>query len=237
MGTATDLASPSSLQCTSDLNECVRSGGLTKAGRWKMTQSKDRFLFPVKAKSKVFRARYLEQLRNRCQLRQPLLNELYTKNWVVYAKRPFAHSMDVAQYLGRYTYKVAISNHRLLVLDDQTVTFTYKDYRQGGKKLEARLNHSEFIRRFAMHILPRGFMRIRHNGILSSTSKHQSLIMIREQIPPEVMLRKEPRNIAEPITPGVCPHFKTETMITLEILPSRGPPSWSQLRSEIGNEI
>src|SRR5665811_1581963 len=173
----------------------VPGGGLTKAGRWKMTKSKGKFLFPVKAMSKIFRARYLEQLRKKCTPGQRLLNELYNKNWVVYAKRPFAQPMDVVEYLGRYTHKVAISNNRFTAFDDQTITFTYKDYRQSGKKLDKRLSHSEFIRRFSMHILPRGYMRIRHYGILSSTSKKISLPIIREQLSGELLTWKEPRDI------------------------------------------
>jgi len=144
--------------------------------------------------------------------------------------------MDVVEYLGRYTHKVAISNHRFTAFDDQTITFTYKDYRQSGKKLDKRLSHSEFIRRFSMHILPRGYMRIRHYGILSSTSKKISLPIIRKQLSGEYFTWKEPRDITDPIKPSVCPHCKTATMITLEILPSRGPPFWSQPQIEIGNE-
>lgn len=214
----------------------VPGGGTTKAGRWKMAKSKGKYLFPVKAMSIVFRARYLEQLRKRCKPGQSLLNAVYKKDWVVYAKRPFAHPMAVIEYLGRYTHKVAISNHRLTSLDSQAVTFGYKDYRQGGKKLEVRLSHSEFIRRFSMHILPRRFMRIRYYGILSSTSKVKSLTMIREQLPPEVEVWKEPREVPDPCSPGICPHCKTATMITLEILPSRGPPSWSHPQSKINIE-
>lgn len=214
----------------------VPGGGLTKAGRWKTAKSEGKFLFPVKAMSKVFRARYLDQLRKRCKPGQALLNEGYSKNWVVYAKRPFAQPMDVVEYLGRYTHKVAISNHRFTAFDDDTITFTYKDYRQSGKKLDIQLSHSEFIRRFSMHILPRGFMRIRHYGILSSTSKKKSLPKIREQLPCELLTWNEPRDLTKPITPGVCPDCKTATMITIEILASRGPPSWSQPQREIGNE-
>lgn len=201
-----------------------------------MAKSKGKYLFPVKAMSKVFRARYLEQLRKRCKPGQSLLNAVYKKDWVVYAKRPFAQPMDVVEYLGRYTHKVAISNHRFTAFDDATITFAYKDYRQSGKKLDVQLSHSEFIRRFALHILPRGFMRIRHYGILSSTSKKKSLTKIREQLLGGLLTWNEPRDLTEPIMPGICPHCKTATMITIEILASRGPPPWSQPQSEIANE-
>ena len=202
----------------------VPGGGLSKAGYWKTARSKGKFLFPVKAMSKVFRARCLEQLRKRCRPGQSLLNTLYKKNWVVYAKRPFAHPMAVVEYLGRYTHKVAISNHRILNITASTVEISYKDYRKGGKKLSATLGHGEFIRRFVMHILPRGYMRIRHYGILSSTAKITSLPLIREQLPENQANFKDPRQAKAPVAAGVCPHCKTATMVTLEILPSRGPP-------------
>ena len=185
---------------------------------------KGKFLFPVKAMSPVFRARYLEQLRRRCKPGQPLLNALCKKGWVVYAKRPFQHPMQVIEYLGRYTHKVAISNHRIECLDENTVSFNYKDYRHSGNQKVLKLNHEEFIRRFAMHILPRGFVRIRHFGILSSTAKIKSLPTIRAQIPLKwEPLPPEPR-ILEPYPIGFCPHCKTDSMITVEILPLRGPP-------------
>src|SRR5690606_1151887 len=110
-------------------------------------------------------------------------NALYKKQWVIYAKRPFAHPMHVIEYLGRYTHKVAISNHRITAVDASKVRFAYKDYRQGAKTGELQLSHGEFIRRFALHILPRGFVRIRHYGILSSTGKLKSIPAIREQLP------------------------------------------------------
>jgi hypothetical protein len=87
------------------------------------------------------------------------------------------------EYLGRYTHKIATSNSRILALDDQKVTFGYKDYRHGGRKKQMSLNADEFIRRFALHILPRGFVRIRHFGFLSSTAKKESIQRIREQLP------------------------------------------------------
>lgn len=214
----------------------VPGGGLSKAERWKMAKSKGKFLFPVKAMSQVYRARYLEQLRKRCQPGQVLLNELFRKQWVVYAKRPFAHPMAVVEYLGRYTHKVAISNHRITALDNHTVTFGYKDYRKEGKKLEARLSHGEFIRRFAMHILPRGYMRIRHYGILSSSGKGKYLPMIREQLPPVIQPWKEPRAIADNFKSGICPHCKTATMIIIEIIPARGPPIFAHSTQAFENQ-
>jgi hypothetical protein len=202
----------------------VPGGGLSQKGHWKQTRSKGKFLFPVLAMSPKFKARYLEQLRQRCKPGQPLLNALYEKDWVVYAKRPFAHPMHVIEYLGRYTHKVAISNHRIAKIDADSVDFNFKDYRRGGKQQSLKLSHGEFIRRFAMHILPRGFVRIRHYGILSSTAKIKSIPIIRSQFPDYTVPPMDDARQTEPFQTGICPHCKTATMITIEIMPTRGPP-------------
>lgn len=202
----------------------VPAGSLSKAGRWKHARSKGKFLFPVKAMSVVFKARYLEHLKRRCNPPQSLLNTLYKKKWVIYAKQPFAHPMAVVEYLGRYTHKVAISNHRIKSLDKAGVTFAYKDYRSANQQRTLTLGHGEFIRRFALHILPRGFVRIRHYGILSSTSKFRSLPIIRAQLP-EKYAAPDPVRVLSEFKQGYCPHCKTATMVTVETLPKRGPPS------------
>ena len=97
--------------------------------------------------------------------------ELYTKNWVVYAKAPFAGPQQVIEYLGRYTHKIAISNHRLISMDEGRITFIYKDYADQGKQKRMSLEANEFLRRFCLHILPPGFRKIRHYGFLSSRGK------------------------------------------------------------------
>ena len=91
--------------------------------------------------------------------------KVFGKIWVVYAKKPFGSPKSVVEYLGRYTHKIAISNGRIRGIDDKTVTFDYKDYRgKKGIKKQMVLSHEEFIRRFAMHILPKRFVKIRHYG-------------------------------------------------------------------------
>ena len=91
--------------------------------------------------------------------------QIFKKKWVVYAKRPFGSPKSVLEYLGRYSHKIAISNHRILEVKDGKVSFAYKDYRQNGEKKVMQLSETEFIRRFALHILPSGFMRIRHQAL------------------------------------------------------------------------
>jgi hypothetical protein len=174
--------------------------------------------------SKVFRAKYVEALKSRiADLDKNLVNALFKKDWVVYAKRPFTHPSHVLEYLGRYTHKIAISNHRIASVENGKVSFHYKDYRQEGKKQTMTLDGMEFIRRFALHILPKGFVRIRHYGILSGSTKHIHIPQIQSQLGKEKAKPKEPRTRLEH-NPLHCPHCKTETMITLQIIPKRGPP-------------
>jgi len=149
----------------------VPSGGVTPSGYWKQSQSKGKFLFDVKAMSKVFRAKFVAQLRKELpDLPQSLYDALFKKKWVVFAKRSFKTNKSVMEYLGRYTHKIAISNYRILDINKakRTVTFSLKNYKKGGAKTTQTLSSLEFIRRFSLHVLPRRFTRIRHYGILSS---------------------------------------------------------------------
>lgn len=207
----------------------VPGGGITEAGYWKRAKSEGKFLFPVKAMSKVFRAKYVESLKTKLpDIDKKLINELFKKQWVVFAKRPFGNAQSVIEYLGRYTHKIAISNHRIKNIDHSGVTFTYKDYRKNGRKQEMTLEGMEFIRRFSMHILPKGFVRIRHFGILSSTSKKISIPLIKAQINASVVLKSEPRKL-NVFNPKLCPHCKTETMVPIEVFTPRGPPVLGQI--------
>lgn len=159
----------------------VPAGGVTKAGNWKSTKSKGKFLFDVKAMSKVYRAKFVMVIRKTIpDLPQELYNKLFEKQWVVYAKKPFGRPENVIEYLGRYSHKIAISNHRILNIDQENhrVTFQYKEYRNGGKKTALPLDNKEFIRRFSMHILPKGFTRIRHYGILSGIWKKDKFLTL-----------------------------------------------------------
>ncbi|SFH42240.1 IS91 family transposase [Pontibacter chinhatensis] len=202
----------------------VPGGGLTKHGRWRGARGKGKYLFPVKAMSRVYRATYVRVLKEKLpQVDKELISGLFKKEWVVYAKRPFAGPGHVVEYLGRYTHKIALSNHRIKEVDEQSVTFSYRDYRQGARKLEMRLGGMEFIRRFALHILPRGFVRIRHYGILSGTAKGAAIPVIRQQLPEEKRRKVEVRQLEE-YNPLVCPCCKKETMVTLQVLAKRGPP-------------
>lgn len=175
----------------------------------------------------MFRAKYVQQVRASGITGKPLLNSLFSKPWVVYAKRPFAGPKQVMEYLGRYTHnlsrtcfgKVAISNHRIKEVGDNDVSFSYKDYRDKASPVKViTLSAMEFVRRFAQHILPYRFVRIRHYGLLSSAWKRGRLQKLQEQLNvhrpeqvPKTLLRK-------------CPCCKTGTLVTIEIFGKRGPP-------------
>lgn len=152
-----------------------------------------KFLFPVRALSKVFRGKYVEGVQkllaqNQLDLprqlarqddRRRLLRSLRRKAWVVYCKRPFAGPGKLLDYLGRYTHRVAISNHRLLALEDDQVQFAYRDRRDGDRKKTMQLPVDEFIGRFLKHVLPDVFVRIRHYGLLANRYKKERLARCR----------------------------------------------------------
>ena len=161
----------------------VPAGGLTADGKFLVGSKK--FFIPVKVMAKLFRGKflfYLKQHKNHFESVseadwQNILNVLYQKDWYVYCKRPFKSPASVLRYLGRYTHRVAISNHRIVSMENGFVTFSYRDYKDSSKKKTMRLSANEFIRRFLLHVLPSGFRKIRHYGFLSSASKKKKLTL------------------------------------------------------------
>lgn len=201
----------------------IPCGGVDKNGKWKNIRADGKFLFPVKALSKVFRAKYVAHLRKHKLGSQELFDALFSKEWVVYARRPFAHPSHVVEYLGRYTHKVAISNNRILSYENGKVRFRYKDYRHNGVQKEMELDEEEFVRRLSLHILPQGFVRIRHYGILSSTTKKEAIPCIREQLPDNDFVHVAVSK-GKPYNPLICPCCGKESMVTIGVIPVRGPP-------------
>lgn len=208
----------------------VPGGGITKPGNpmaigWKPTKSKGKYLFPVKAMGKVFRARFVAGLRKELKKSKPpsFYESLFKNQWVVYCKRPFFGPSQVVEYLGRYTHKIAISNHRIKGLENGNVRFMVKDYRQGGKKSILGLSDAEFIRRFSLHILPKGFTRIRHYGILSSYYKRTIIPELQEALgKPEFKERK-------PLMHHKCPVCKQGNLVAIVTFTARGPPKhWQE---------
>lgn len=160
----------------------VPGGGLNSNGQWVLARKK--FFIPVKVLSRKFRGKFLFYLKEAklvfhgsiADLQDPgklkdLMSSLYQKEWIVYCKPPFKNASCVVEYLGRYTHRVAISNNRIMKLGDGLVTFKWRDYKDGSKQKEMNLAADEFIRRFLIHVLPNGFTRIRHYGLLSSRNK------------------------------------------------------------------
>lgn len=192
MGLSDDPPSP----CAHD----VPGGGIARDGsRW--ISSRPAFLLPVRVLGKLFRRLFLTRLlalhdegrlffrgnsthlaERRAFLRH--LAPVRKKRWVVYAKPPFAGPEAVLAYLSRYTHRVAISNRRLIAFDEAGVTMRYKDYRRAEPERQQVMTISadEFIRRFLLHVLPRGFHRIRHYGLLAASSRKASLALARRLI-------------------------------------------------------
>ena len=200
----------------------VPGGGVDKNGQFKNSHFKGNFLFPVKALSKVFRAKFCEKLKAKSPVKyEQIRQDLWKKPWVVFAKKPFGSPKSVVEYLGRYTHKIAISNHRIKSIDEQNVTFDYKDYRMAGVKKQMTLTHGEFIRRFSLHILPKRFVKIRHCGFLSSTWKRQKLKLLQEKLQVKVLEKVEKK----PFLPK-CPCCKTGNLHRIAVFDQRGPPAW-----------
>ena len=223
-------------------------GGLSANGeRW--VHCRPGFFLPVRVLSRLFRRRFLEALAaahhgGRLQffgedagLRDPRvfaqwLAPLRTCEWVVYAKRPFAGPAAVLAYLSRYTHRVAISNSRLLAFDERGVTFRWKDYRATGKTRykTMTLSADEFMRRFLLHVLPSGFHRIRHYGLLGSAGRREHLACARELL--HVVPVAEPPSTEAPVAnvqpTFICPHCGA-AMSIIEIFargqPIRAPPT------------
>ena len=167
------------------LHLIVPACALKKNNKWKHSRKRGKYLFKVDQLSNVFRARFVEQVRkllNEKSINGIEPNGLFEKEWVVYAKQSFCGPKQVINYLSRYTHRTAISNNRILNVDDKNVTFSWKDYKNDNAKQIKTISGEKFITLFCNHILPHGFTRIRHYGFLSSASKAKSLAIIRSDL-------------------------------------------------------
>jgi hypothetical protein len=202
---------------------CVIPAGGLSSDRSRWIHPKYPFFLPVKVLSRVFRGKFVAGLKslyrrkklgfhgNLKHLSQPIpfrafLRQLFRQDWVVYAKPPFGGPEYVLQYLARYTHRVAISNHRLISLADGKVTFRWKDYAHGNKKRKMTITTDEFLRRFLLHVLPRGFVRIRHFGFLSARWRREFVPVCR-QLLAEVHRPRSPTQMVTPplLTTWPCP--------------------------------
>jgi hypothetical protein len=176
---------------------CVVPAGVLSSNGTRWIPARENYLFSVRALSKVFRGKFiafLEKAFARDKLIFPgqtehlgtpegfsyLIQQLWKKDWVVYSKKPFAGPEQVLDYLGRYTHRIAISNHRILTAEHGNVTFQYRDRKDNNTLKETTLEADEFIRRFLLHVLPKRFMRIRHFGFIANRSKKKTLSRCRQ---------------------------------------------------------
>ena len=192
---------------------CLVTGGALAADGARWITGRSSFLFPVRALSIVFRAKYLAALRSACDASQltfasgtadlaerhafiGFLARLRAIDWIVYAKRPFAGPEPVLNDLGRYTHRVALSNDRLVDHGDGHVCFRWKDYADHGRVKILTLESDEFLRRFLLHIVPRGFMRIRHFGLLANRTRRAALTRCRALLDQPPMEDAQPESVA-----------------------------------------
>jgi len=185
----------------------IPAGGLSPDHR-RWIRPRYPFFLPVKILSRVFRGKFLAGLKRlhhhnklccagpAAALADPqqfaqLTRRLHRHHWVVYAKPAFGGPMQVLRYLGRYTHRVAISNHRLLNFDQERVTFRWKNYAHGGKQGQMTLAATEFLRRFFLHVLPKGFVRIRHFGFLANRLRASRLALSRQLLAPSASTSEE----------------------------------------------
>jgi len=224
----------------------VTGGGLTEEGAWR--SAKPRFLFPVHALSKVFRAKFLDSLRRALannEVRLPetdagpepigdFINVCKQHDWTVYAKGSYAKPEGILEYLGRYTFKTAIGNERLVDQNHEQVRFRYRDYADGNKRKVLPLEPQEFIRRFMLHILPKRFMRVRAYGLLANRDRKKRLEKARAALGQfEAPVPKKKSESAEAFmlrVAGVdirlCPRCRKGRMREVaELPPVRAPPA------------
>ena len=206
---------------------CLVPAGALSINRNRWIAARKNFLFPVKALSRVFGGKFLALLQQACDKRKlPAANDEIKasrkKSWVVYAKKPFGSPAKVLDYLGRYTHRVALSNDRILEVENGKVTLSYRDRKNRERKKIMTLEAQEFIRRFLLHVLPDGFMRIRHFGFLANRSKKQALARCRKLLDLDPALPKSPTLSAKDLllkVTGVdlsrCPCCHEGTMIVV----------------------
>jgi hypothetical protein len=235
---------------------CLIPGGALSFDLTRWIAAHQTFLFSVEALSLVFRGKFLallERAFSNDQLHFPgrtaalaepaafsdLVRSLRQKQWVVYAKRPFSSPENVLDYLGRYTQRVALSNNRILSLEESAdgplVTFSYRDRKNGDCIRTMSLQVNEFIRRFLLHVLPNGFMRIRHFGFLANRSRRHKLNRCRELLgleqQPSPAARKSARQLMMKVTgldPAICPACRLGSLVIIAQLPAIDARSCSQ---------
>jgi hypothetical protein len=226
----------------------IPAGGLSPDGKQWIHPRYNGFFLPIRVLSRVFRGKFVAGLKRAFRKGELLfpgslkalegertfaafLRKLFRKDWVVYAKPPFGGPEHVLHYLARYTHRVAISNHRLIQLADGQVTFRWKDYAHGSKKRKMTITADEFLRRFLLHVLPKGFVRIRFFGFLANRRRRTQLAQCQQLLAASAELPPRPSSV-EPISAWLCP-LCGGTMVVVERLTvqqvadrTAGPPGY-----------
>ncbi len=204
----------------------VPAVGITPCGQLKEIGHEGKYLYPVRQLSVAFRGKLLERLKrnlkkkNRLPEFQPIINLCYAKPWVIHSQPSLGNARQVVNYLGQYTHRVAISNTRIKNIDQGGVTFSYKDYRDKANVKLMTLSGVEFLRRFAMHILPRGFVKIRYFGILTSAYRQQvESLKTKPDIVQLTETRQQRMVRLTGYNPCRCPICKTGVLHHVEPLP------------------
>jgi hypothetical protein len=218
---------------------CLLPAGALAADHGRWIGARPNFLFPVKALSRVFRGKFLDLLKHNIHQGKIAaaalqLQDLRQKNWIVYAKKPFGSPKTVLDYLGRYTHRVALSNDRIVKIENHQITLSYRDRKDTDRKKTIILDAHEFIRRFLLHVLPDGFMRVRHFGFLSNRSKKYLLPQCRKLLNLDPALPRCPVESAKDLLLKItgidvsrCPCCNKGTMIVVgELLAISSPPRW-----------
>ncbi len=208
----------------------IPGGALSEHNEWHRARST--YLFPVRALSRHIRGKMVSALREaatagdlnritRADEIDNMLNRLMQQEWVVYSKDCLNHTHSIVGYLARYSHRIAISDQRILAQDADTVSFSYKDYRDCERQKVITLEHTEFIRRFLLHVLPKGLMRIRHYGLLANRCRKRSLETIRtilEQPEPVEEKRDSEGNTDGQQTELACPKCHKGHLIATKLL-------------------
>jgi hypothetical protein len=222
----------------------VPSVGLNLRDKLIPIGNQGKYLYPVRQLSIVFRGKLLERLKQNLKKQnllitahQQVIDHCYVKPWVVYCEPSLGNAQQIVEYLAKYTHRVAISNTRIKNIDEHNVTFSYKDYADNANQKRMTLTGVEFLRRFAMHILPRSFVKIRYFGILTSRYKPQVKSLKGKPDITQLAETREQRLVRlTGYNPCQCPKCKTGTMQAVEILPRiRSPDNVFYPRTETLN--
>lgn len=224
----------------------VPAAGYTLNGQWKNIGHAGQYLYPVHQISDTFKGKFLDSLKralrkeNELALFNDAVQQGYKTRWVVHREPSLASAGHVVRYLGQYTHRVAITNQRIVNIADGKVTFVAKDYRYRAIKKPVTLDGVEFLRRFALHILPKRFVKIRRFGIYNHTVKRNLDLqfsleekpgidaVIKQQKPPESNVERFERLTG--VNPCICPVCKTGRMIAIRELPRIRSPAWNPLK-------